>query len=155
MPQVAGNGGIARFNRNLLRALQEDSALEVHTLALNDPPGGEGVRGFGGGRPSFMLEAAREIRRFRPELTLVGLLNFAPLSALKMLHAHRLAIILHGFEAWYRRRKLQPFYRWVDGFWAVSEYTRRTFARTNAVPLDAVHRIFNTVPDEWLDHPPP
>lgn len=43
----------------------------------------------------------------------------------------------------------------MDGFWAVSEYTRRTFARTNEVPLQRVHRIFNTVPDEWLDHPPP
>jgi glycosyltransferase involved in cell wall biosynthesis len=143
-----GNGGIHRFNRNLVQAIcGQGSHCEV--LTLNDTGTGEVFKGHAGHKVQFMLAALAKARSFQPDFIIIGLLNFAPLALLRLLCRGRVAIILHGFEAWYRRGKLAPFFPWVDKFWAVSEYTRRKFALTNGVDPARVERIFNTIPADW------
>jgi phosphatidyl-myo-inositol dimannoside synthase len=149
LPDYEGNGGIHRFNRNLVKAIRQQPGCQCEVLTLNDTGSTEIYRGFGQKKGAFMLAALRATWRFKPDVIIVGLLNFAPLAFLKKLHNCRVVTILHGFEAWYRRKNLSPFYRWVDTFWAVSEYTRRVFAETNGVALRRVEKIFNTIPADW------
>lgn len=143
-----GNGGIHRFNRNLVQAIREQGS-QCEVLTLNDAVWNEVFRGHASSKGAFIRSAIARTWDFQPDLIIIGLLNFAPLALLRLLRPGRVAIVLHGFEAWYRRGRLVPFYRWVDKFWAVSEHTRRLFSRTNGVDPDRVEKIFNTIPADW------
>jgi glycosyltransferase involved in cell wall biosynthesis len=150
--QVQGNGGIPRFNRNLISALQQKEAIDLHVLSLNDSD----VEGIGTGvsasRLKFIWRYLTLLITYRPNMVIIGLLNFAPLSLISFVFRSKVAVILHGIEAWYSRKKLKSFYFFIDEFWAVSFYTKHKFSSTNNVDLNKVKRIFNTIPDEWVHH---
>jgi glycosyltransferase involved in cell wall biosynthesis len=143
-----GNGGIHRFNRNLVQAIREQGS-HCEVLTLNDAGSNQVFKGHARSKGAFIRSAIARTWSSQPDLIIIGLLNFAPLALLRLLRSGRVAIVLHGFEAWYRRGKLAPFYRWVDKFWAVSEYTRRRFSTSNGVDPSRVERIFNTIPADW------
>ncbi len=156
LSNYAGNGGIHRFNRNLVEALRQQPGVECTVLALNDAETCTPYGGAGGSKPRFLVRILRQLWTNKPDLLIIGLLNFAPLALLgRLFSCGRTVCILHGFEAWYRRGKLVPFYRHIDAFWAVSQYTRQTFSRTNGVAPSRVEPIFNTIPADWDGGPVP
>lgn len=146
-----GNGGIHRFNRNLVSAIRNLPGCECNVLTLNDKGTTAVFEGHGRSKKNFILAIFKTVKNFRPDVVIIGLLNFAPLAFFKIIFPCRVVTILHGFEAWYRRGKLAPFYPWTDQFWAVSEYTRQVFSQTNGVPLEKVEKIFNTIPTSWQE----
>ncbi|MEY3051118.1 MAG: hypothetical protein RLY31_903 [Bacteroidota bacterium] len=150
LSNYAGNGGIHRFNRNLVEAIRQQPGAVCTVLTLNDAGAVGPYRGAGGSKALFLARILWQFLSGKPDLLVVGLLNFAPLALFgRMSTGVRTVCILHGFEAWYRRGNLAPFYRYIDAFWAVSQYTRQTFSRTNGVASDRVAPIFNTIPSDW------
>jgi phosphatidylinositol alpha-1,6-mannosyltransferase len=88
-------GGIATFNRNLVRALQpagSRAGADVRALAYHDPPeppldpgyltepGLYSARGSGSSRADFVLRYAASLAGFRPRVVLCGHLHLAVVS---------------------------------------------------------------------------
>ena len=150
--QVQGNGGIPRFNRNLIFALRNNPQAQLKVIALNEDNSAMDLLGASQSKIQFLILYLKTLLTYRPQLIIIGLLNFAPLAVLKYLSGGKSAIILHGVEAWYKRRKIKLFFRFIDEFWSVSNYTKSCFTRHNHVPENKVKKIFNTIPDSWLNH---
>ena len=147
--QINGNGGIPRFNRNLIKAIREDENCELTVISLNDDGEYDWGYGLNKNKLKFLLTLLKEMVFSSKDLTIIGLLNFAPISIFSRLRKNRIVVILHGIEAWYNRGKLTSFFKNIDEFWAVSSYTKRKFASENKVSEDKVKRIFNTLPSDW------
>lgn len=147
--QIEGNGGIPRFNRNLIDALLETNVELVILTLVDDHSDNEVVFTAGGNRLIFVLKYLFLVISFRPNKAIIGLLNFVPFSIFLKPTKIRVFVVLHGVEAWYRRRKLIPFFKYVDKFLAVSNYTKLEFSRTNDIPPHRISKIFNTLPKDW------
>lgn len=150
--QINGNGGIPRFNRNLINALQEKENTQLYILSLNDSVVNGNGMGASANRLKFIWCFFKILIFYRPNLVIFGLLNFAPMSIICTVFRFKVSMIIHGIEAWYSRKKLIPFFRFVDEFWAVSYYTKQKFSETNKINSEKVVRIFNTIPDYWMNH---
>ena len=112
-----GIGGIAKFNRDFLQALDGCGMVErVHALprlipALIDEPIPESViydRTAARGKAAFMLRlVAHAWRDDRIDLLICGHIHLLPAAwLLARLRGARLALIIHGVEAWTPSRKL-------------------------------------------------
>ncbi len=138
--QLSGNGGIPRFNRNFKKVFDD----EVVHLSLNDEYEKNKIR--------FVFSVIKYIIFNQPKIIIVGHLNFAFLAFLKIFSPRaKVIIIIHGIDAWFDRGKLKWFYPFVNEFWSVSEYTCKKFNETNQVPLNKIKKIFNTLPDQWIE----
>ena len=147
--QIYGNGGIPRFNRNLINALNE-SDCELIVLSMQDSVSStESIHCAGGNKIKFICKYVQLSVNIRPTKVIIGLLNFAPISILKTFIRFKVVVILHGVEGWYKRKKLIPFYRFVDRFWAVSDYTKFKFSISNNIQKKRISRIFNTLQEDW------
>lgn len=148
LSQIKGNGGIPRFNRNLIEAC--DHHHELRVLSQNDASTGH-FQGFKGNRILFALNVLWQLLVFKPQTLLIGHLNFVPLAIFKRFFPVQVVVVLHGIEAWKKRKKLGYFMSMVDEYWAVSEYTQKTFGQKNDIPAERVKKIFNTLPSDWED----
>ena len=147
--QVEGNGGIPRFNRNLIKALQNgDNDLKI--VSLNDENENNGFIGHRKNKINFIYSIIKLILLSKPNKIIIGLLNFAPLAILGKAGSSNVFVVLHGIEAWYRRKKLKPFFNYVEKFLAVSGYTKDIFLRENNIDKAKIDVIGNTVPNHWL-----
>ena len=106
-----GFGGISRFNRDFLSALNVCPLVErVYALPriISDPieePIPEAVvyeRRAARGRVSYALAVIRHaLRGPRADLVICGHINLLPLAwAAARLARARLALVIHGYEAW-------------------------------------------------------
>ena len=139
--QLLGNGGIPRFNRNFNTAI-----ANAKVLSLNDD------KPFGSKKNKirFLGRICYYLIRFRPSIVIIGHLNFAPIALLvRLLSGAKCIVLLHGIEAWEERKRLKWCYRYIDEFWAVSNYTSRLFVNTNNVNEVKLKTIFNTLPSDW------
>src|SRR6516165_2039482 len=112
-----GFGGISRFNRDFLSALNDCPLVErVFALprVISDPieePIPEAVvyeRHAARNRGAYALAMIRHIfRRPRADLVICGHINLLPLAwaAARLVRA-RLALVIHGYEAWTASYKL-------------------------------------------------
>jgi phosphatidylinositol alpha-1,6-mannosyltransferase len=150
-------GGMAKFNRDFMQAL-DASALTERVYALPrlipdpiDEPVQESVvydRKAAAGKVAFL----RRILWYawqgsKPDLVICGHLNLL-LAAwlLARFRGARLALIIHGVEAWKRRGWLYRFMlRWVDSTVAVSRYTAGRFSTWSKVSHDQVFILPNCV----------
>jgi len=144
-----GFGGISKFNRDFLAALNGCSSVErVHALPrlLTEPieeviP--EAVifnRKAARGRIAFAKELLRlTLRAERADLVISGHLHLLPLAWLAARHQQaRLALIVHGFEAFLPTRNTLTnlVADRIDAFIAVSRYSADRFVRWSKVARD-------------------
>jgi glycosyltransferase involved in cell wall biosynthesis len=153
-----GFGGIAKFNRDLLQALDGCASVErVHALPRLIPgPIEEAIpervvydRGAARGKASFSFRlAAHGWRDGRTDLVICGHLYLLPAAWLwARLCGARLALIIHGFEAWAPSRKTltNRLARTVDCFIAVSRYSAERFSGWSKLPMDRAFILPNCV----------
>jgi phosphatidylinositol alpha-1,6-mannosyltransferase len=154
-----GHGGIAKFNRDLLRAL--DAAPQVtRTVALPrfahfqiDEMIPETVvfdRLAARGKLAYVLRCSKLLARFDTSLDLIicGHINLLPLAWLLARFTHsRLALIIHGIEGW------QPTHRFltdrlagrVDHVISVSRFSAERFAAWSRIDQDRTFVLPNCV----------
>ena len=137
-----GLGGIAKFNRDFLQALDGCGLVErVQALPRKIPnPIDEPIpeivvydRKAARGKAAFLFRVAAHAWRDREtDLLICGHIHLLPLAwLLARLRGARLALIVHGVEAWQPSRKILA--NWlahrVDAIIAVSKYTAERFTR--------------------------
>jgi phosphatidyl-myo-inositol dimannoside synthase len=151
-------GGIAKFNRDFLRALDHCSLVErVHVLPRTIPePVREQIpeivvyeRSAARGKVAFLSRLAAHARRNqRVDLMICGHIHLLPAAWLfARLRGVRLVLIIHGLEAWTRSRKRLA--NWlahrVDAFVAVSKYSAKRFIRWSNRSIDRAFILPNCV----------
>jgi glycosyltransferase involved in cell wall biosynthesis len=144
-----GVGGIAKFNRDFLQALDGCASVErVYAQPRLIPEPIEGVipeavvydRRAAGGKITFMRRlGAHAWGGGQVDLLICGHLYLLPAAwLLARLWGARLALIIHGIEAWVPSRKVlaNQLARSVDTFISVSHYSAERFTRWSKVPMD-------------------
>ena len=142
-----GFGGISRFNRDFLSALNACALVErVYALprVISDPieetiP--EAVvyeRQAARGRLSYTLSVIRRaVRGPRADLVICGHINLLPVAwAAARLARARLALVVHGYEAWAPSSRLLSnlLVKRIDAFIAVSRYSAERFVQWSGFP---------------------
>lgn len=152
-------GGIERFNRRVLSALEvfvaEGSLDAATSVALWDDPAdprrsGGVLQLRGGGRKSktaFIF--LKELLRRRPDLILYGHPLLAPMALVARILSPgaRHILFVHGYEVWQPAPKLT---RWVfriafDTFAAVSDYTADRMQAAYGLQSHRFRRVVNAV----------
>jgi glycosyltransferase involved in cell wall biosynthesis len=142
-------GGIAKFNRDFLNALDECALVErVHVIPRLIPePIEESIpervvydRKAACGRLAFMLRLGAYVWRCnRVDLLICGHLYLLPAAwILARLRGARLALIIHGWEAWAPSRHpwTNRLTRTIDAFIAVSRFSAERFTAWSKMPMD-------------------
>jgi glycosyltransferase involved in cell wall biosynthesis len=143
-------GGIQKFNRDFLQALDSCALVErVHATPRFIPrPIEEAIpesvvydRRAAAGKAAFMLRlTAHACRMRRVDLVVCGHLRLLPAAwLLARLRRARLALIIHGLEAWKptsHKYLMMVLAKTVDTFIAVSHFSAERFSRWSKVPMD-------------------
>lgn len=153
-----GVGGIAKFNRDFLQALDGSASVErVQAQPRLIPEPIEEVipeavvydRRAAGGKMAFLRRLGAHVRGGgRVDLLICGHLYLLPAAwLLARLRGARLALIIHGIEAWAPSRKVlaNQLARSVDAFISVSRYSAERFTRWSKVPMDRAFILPNCV----------
>jgi glycosyltransferase involved in cell wall biosynthesis len=141
-----GFGGISRFNRDFLGALNVCPLVErVHALprVISDPieePIPEAVvyeRRAARGRVSYTISLLRHaVRGPRADLVVCGHINLLPLAwPAARLTGARLTLVVHGYEAWAPSGHTLSnlMVKGIDAFIAVSHYSAERFVQWSGV----------------------
>ncbi|MGH8443581.1 MAG: glycosyltransferase family 4 protein [Nevskiaceae bacterium] len=156
------DGGIARFNRELidaLAAMPEVECVDVlcrHPARRQEPlPPKVAQASAGGGRAGYAALALWQVLASKHDLVLCGHLHLAPLAATAAaIRRAPLWVQLHGIEAWQRPGPLRA--RAVERatlVTAVSRYTRRRFLEWAALEPHRVRVLPNTVEPRFAPGP--
>lgn len=153
-----GFGGIAKFNSDFLQALDASEHVgRVHALPRIiveriETPVPESVvyvRKAARGKFQFVRALAGEVwRGNRPDLVICGHLNLLEVAwMVARLNNARLALVIHGIEAWSPRRSrlLDRLPRSVDTLIAVSSLSANRFSAWSKVPMDRAFILPNSV----------
>src|ERR1700683_1160837 len=153
-----GHGGIAKFNRDFLQALDACAPVErVYVLPRLIPqPIEEAIpeavvydRKAATGRLAFLRRLASHTWRYeRIDLVVCGHLHLLPAAWLvARLRGARLALIIHGIEAWAPSKRLvaNRLAHRVDAIIAVSHHSAEQFARWSKVPIEQAFILPNCV----------
>ena len=151
-------GGIAKFNRDFLRALDGCTLVErVHVLPRMIP---ELIREqipelvvydrtAARGKAAFVSRlVAHAWRDRRVDLVICGHIHLLPAAwLLARLRGARLALIIHGIEAWTpsRKRLANWLAHRVDAFIAVSKYSAERFIQWSKRSMDRAFILPNCV----------
>ena len=159
------DGGIARFNQNLIQAACNLPAVERFDAVLRVMPERRPALPFkfslwaegGTSLADFGRRWLRSMRAVAPSMVICGHINLLPLAAMvARRHKVPLCCVLHGVDAW------QPHHRFtvrhllprVDQFFIVSETTRERFLDWAGVAPERCSILHNTYdPQQW--HPGP
>jgi glycosyltransferase involved in cell wall biosynthesis len=158
-----GVGGIAKFNRDFLQALDASPFVQrVQALPrlipepINKQIIPEAVvydRRAAGGKSAFMRRVAAHLcRASRIDMVICAHINLLPAAwLLARLRGARLALIIHGIDAWEPSRNLltRRLARTVDAFISVSRLSAERFSRWSNVPMERAFILPNCVD---LDH---
>ena len=153
-----GIGGIAKFNRDFLEALDRSPDVErIHALPRLIPRSFEESipesvvydRRAAGGKLAFVFRLiACALRPDRKNLVICGHLYLLPAAwLLARLYGARLALIIHGLESSTLSRKplVNLLVRTVDTFIAVSHYSAEKFTSWSKVKIDRGSILSNCV----------
>lgn len=151
-----GRGGIAKFNRDMLRALcGHPDCVEVVALprVMSDAPEALPARltfrtdGLSG-KVRYTQAVLRSLGGSRYDLVVCGHINLLPLASLaaRRLRAP-LLLVVHGIDAWQPtgRPLTDRLAARVDAFVAVSEFTKRHFLAWTGLPPERGHVVPNCV----------
>jgi glycosyltransferase involved in cell wall biosynthesis len=133
-----GNGGIAKFNRDLLGvlcAMPECERVVAVPRLVPSPPGAlpaklEFVTAASAGKVRFVRECARIAARTRFDLVIAGHVNLLSIASLVgKLQGAPVALVIHGIDAWTPRSSpvANFFARRVGTVIAVSRLTQERF----------------------------
>ncbi len=136
-----GHGGIALFNRELCAALEGMNITVIPRVVrglVQDPPPHVRFVAEAAEGPVAYLRAVAAARRAKPDLVICGHINLLPLAFGRPL------LVVHGIEAWKRRRLPLSRCRGVVSVSALtrdrlvgwSGYDGPTFVLPNAVHLE-------------------
>jgi phosphatidyl-myo-inositol dimannoside synthase len=154
-----GVGGIAKFNRDFLQALDACAFVErVQALPRLIPESidreiiPEAVvydRKAAGGKAAFMLRVGAHLcRAGRLDLVICGHINLLPAATLlARLRGARVVLIIHGIDAWEPSRNLltRQLARTVDAFISVSRISAERFSHWSKVPMERAFILPNCV----------
>jgi phosphatidylinositol alpha-1,6-mannosyltransferase len=153
-----GFGGISRFNRDFLEGLDASGRVDrVHAFPRLipepiDEPLPESLiyhRGAAAGMAAYLRTLGRFQLAGQPlDLVVCGHLNLlAPAWALARAKGARLALIVHGIDAWAPGRRLEAnmLARRVDYVLSVSHVTAERFRAWSGVPRPRMHVLPNCV----------
>lgn len=163
-----GFGGIAKFNSDFLQALDASrDVARVHALPriiadqieLPVPESIVYLRNAARGKFRFLTALAGEVwRGNRPDMVICGHLNFIDVAwMVARLNNARLALVIHGIEAWTPRRSLLlnrvPLS--VDAVIAVSHHSAEKFSAWSKVPIERAFILPNSVDlNRFVAQPP-
>ncbi|MEX0758998.1 MAG: glycosyltransferase family 4 protein, partial [Tistlia sp.] len=149
------NGGIAKFNRDLLTALAAWPAVEALLVVQRDaPPNGtplpEGLTLIaGGGKAGLLLALLRcLLREGGFDLVLCGHLRLLPLAWLAQRRFRApLAAVTHGIDAWQptRHRLADRLVRRLDAVFGVSRLTLERLSAWSGLPPERGRLLPNTI----------
>jgi glycosyltransferase involved in cell wall biosynthesis len=154
---LGGFGGIAKFNRDFMEALDASSVVErVYVLprlisrAIEEPIPEAVVydRKAATGKFAFLRRVLwYALRASKPDWVICGHLNLLPAAWLhSRLCGARLVLIIHGIEAWKRRSFLYGrMLKSVESFIAVSRYSAERFAAWSNVSRERFFILPNCV----------
>jgi phosphatidylinositol alpha-1,6-mannosyltransferase len=151
-------GGIAKFNRDFLVALDASSAFEriqVLPRAISEPLV-ETIPEFvvydrkaARGKLYFMLRLAiHALHDGRIDLVICGHIHLIPAAWLMArLRGARLILIVHGLEAWTpsRKRVNNWLVQHVDAFIAVSKFSAERFGKWSGLSMEQAFILPNSV----------
>ena len=152
-----GFGGIAKFNRDFLQALDASSVvarvcafprLIPHPIEEPIPELVVYDRKAAGGKFSFLRRLLWHAWcGSKPDLVICGHLNLLPAAwLLARRHGARLALIIHGVEAWNRRSWLYGLMlNSVDSFISVSRHSAERFATWSNISKERFFILPNCV----------
>jgi glycosyltransferase involved in cell wall biosynthesis len=154
-----GFGGISKFNKDFLKALDACPAVErVHAIprligtVLEDEPLPESVvydRHAAQGGVAFIKRVwAHNWRADRVNLVICGHIHLLPVAWMfARFHKLRLALIIHGIEAWTptRHKIANKLAAKVDSVIAVSRFSATRFASWSGFPADKAFILPNCV----------
>ena len=156
-----GHGGIACFNRDLLRALSLVPAvtrIEVlprHGVTQGDLPSAK-LHQHGARRPLAYIAAALKLAlQLRPQLVFCGHMHLAPLAAvLAALLRRPLWLQVHGIEAWPHPGRWQRWaFEQATLVTAVSRHTRGRVLTWGRLAPHQVRVLPNTLHERFLAAP--
>ncbi len=163
-----GIGGIAKFNRDFLQALNCcPDVKRVHALPrLIQNPIREAIpravvyeQKSARGKAAFMARVgAHALRRDGTNFVICGHINLLPAAVpLARLHRARLALIIHGVDAWAptSRPLVNRLVRRIDEFISVSQHSAELFARWSKVSLNRGYILPNCVDLDLFKPQPP
>ncbi|HUI44634.1 MAG TPA: asparagine synthase (glutamine-hydrolyzing) [Nitrospirota bacterium] len=153
-----GNGGIAKFNRDLLNALCSDPGI-IEVIAIprlmsrpTEQPLPEKLTFETLGLNSklkYFVTILRQIIRCRNfDMTICGHINLYPVAFLStVISKSKLMLIIHGREAWKMHRSLivNRYVHKADAVIAVSDYTRDLFTNWSGFNRQKTYVLHNCV----------
>jgi len=159
------NGGIARFNRDLLGAVAAMPEVEqVDVLCRHaprwpeTPPAKVTQRTAGAGRAGYAMRAlARAVTGPDYDLVICGHLHLAPVAeAAARLRGAPLWVQIYGIEAWQKPGRLRTAaMQRAEIVISISRYTRTRFLEWADVPAERVRILPCTVDDRFTPGPRP
>jgi glycosyltransferase involved in cell wall biosynthesis len=164
LTEVFANGGIQRFNRTLLTAI-EKIGCECDVLSLADTEEARArwlpassplrVRVFARQKVAFAAAVTRAIASGKYDDVLIGHVHFLEFAvgARVFRRRPRLLVVAHGVEVWDRvtsgwRRALKA----IDRILCVSEYTAQSIRnQAPGIPADRYLIFPNALADSWVE----
>jgi colanic acid biosynthesis glycosyl transferase WcaI len=165
MSQVFANGGIQRFNRTLLAALESlDANCDVFTLADDEAARASWypaqaplrVRTFARNKPAFAAAAMRAIATGGYDTVIIGHVHFLELAVSARLFRRqrpRMMLVAHGVEVWNRlNRSRRRHLAGVDRILCVSDYTAQSMRlQAPEIPAERFTVFPNALADLWVE----
>ncbi len=154
-----GGGGIEKFNRALMRALDLQQNVNFQALSLHDSVQDdnylprERFRSWHSNARKFVVGVLGLIAS--GDTLIIGHINLAVIGrmARTLKPKVKLTLICHGIEVW---RPLsgskKRILKLVDEIWVVSNHTKQELVRMHNVPEDKIQVLHNTI-DPYFDYP--
>ncbi|MGI8825097.1 MAG: glycosyltransferase family 4 protein [Chloroflexota bacterium] len=145
--EINAHGGIQRYNRQMMRATRElvdEQGGEMVVFSLNDSPQSPSVRGFGRSHRRFVTSALTTAVFERPDVLIVGHVNFASLlPAYRLLWPRtRSFVVAYGKEVEGRLKPgVRTGLRMATGVLPLSESTRHLVLAKHGVPAERAHLL--------------
>ena len=158
-------GGIGRFERNLMAALDDlsqrgivrvDSVWRGHHPAYlqisADERAPERSSAFGTRKPIFAARIAHAVIHGHPDLVVFSHVNLARIAWLARASGARYVVWTHGIEVWspLSKPRRSALLR-AAGVVAVSEYTADELERHQGLPRNWVRVIPHAIEPRWLE----
>ncbi len=157
------SGGIARYGRDLLRALAAREDLEVRALGLHGDPTAVAPASVHwrvpapGGKLGFAAAVLAEALAGRPRLVVSGLAGFAPLALAARALGARLWTLTYGQEVFQAGSRIEQYgLRRADLVTAISRFTRDRLRAWCPLPEERVRLLACAVNlERFTPGPPP
>ena len=155
-------GGIEKFNKSYIKALSEVFPFEGSFYSLHDKEPEEkyidqkSIKNWqtaGGNKIKFILNSLIKVKS--QDVVILGHLNLGIIAILvKLVYPQKkVFMICHGIEVWQQNSRLQQqAYRYIDMFFAVSDFTRAQLVNLRKIEPDRI-RVFHNTIDPYFEKP--